>query len=155
MTFRITGLSATPFRHLYGMSDDALAAHGAMRYIANESPGFPDRIELRDAQVGESLLLVNYEHQSAQTPYRSNHAIFVIEGAEATYDRVDEIPEVLSRRLLSLRGFSDDGMLLHADVVEGKDLRSAISSFFNKSEVSYIHAHNARQGCYAARIDRA
>ena len=154
MTFRITGLSATPFRHLYGMHDDALVAHGAMRYIANESPGFPDRIELRDAKVGESLLLVNFEHQSAQTPYRSNHAIFVIEGAEATYDRIGEIPDVLSRRLLSLRGFSEDGMLLHADVVEGKNLGVAISDFFNREDVSYIHAHNARQGCYAARIDR-
>jgi Protein of unknown function (DUF1203) len=154
MTFRISGLSATTFRHLYGLSDEALAAHGAMRYVANESPGFPDRVELRDAFVGESLLLVNYEHQSAQTPYRSNHAVFVLEGAEETYDRVGEIPEVLSRRLLSLRGFSDDGMLLHADVVEGKDLRIAISSFFGRNDVAYIHAHNARQGCYAARIDR-
>jgi hypothetical protein len=154
MTFRITGLPATPFRHLYGLNDNALAAHGAMRYIANESPGFPDRIELRDARVGESLLLVNYEHQSAPTPYRSNHAVFVLEGAEETYDRVGEIPDVLSRRLLSLRGFSVDGMLQHADVVEGKDLRNAISSFFGRDDVAYIHAHNARQGCYAAHINR-
>ncbi len=155
MTFRITGLSAEPFRHLYGLSDAALATLGARRYVADESPGFPDRVELRDAKLGESLLLVNYEHQSANTPYRSAHAIFVLEGAEATYDRVGEIPEVLSRRLLSLRGFSEDGMLVHADVAEGKDLKNAISDFFDKAGVSYIHAHNARQGCYAARIDRA
>lgn len=155
MTFRITGLSSVPFRHLYGLSDEALAEHGAIRYVANESPGFPDRIELRDAKVGERLLLVNFEHQSAQTPYRSGHAVFVLEGAEETYNRVGEVPDVLARRLLSLRGFSDGGMLVYADVVEGKGLESAISSFFEKPEVSYIHAHNARQGCYAARIDRA
>jgi Protein of unknown function (DUF1203) len=154
MTFRITGLSAAPFRHLYGLSDEALAAQGAMRYVAHESPGFPDRIELRDAAIGESLLLVNFEHQSAQTPYRSAHAIFVLEGAETTYDRVGEIPDVLSRRLLSLRGFSSDGMLRHADVIEGKSLEASIFEFFDKDDVAYIHAHNARQGCYAARIDR-
>jgi hypothetical protein len=154
MTFRITGLSPVPFRHLFGLSDEALADHGAMRYVAHESPGFPDRIELRDAKLGESLLLVNFEHQTAKTPYRSAHAIFVLEGSEETYDRVGEIPDVLSRRLLSLRGFSESGMLLHADVVEGQKLEAAISDFFKRSDVAYIHAHNARQGCYAARIDR-
>jgi hypothetical protein len=155
MSFRITGLSAAPFRHLYGLPDAELRAHGARRYVADESTGFPDRIELRDARIGESLLLVNYEHQPADTPYRASHAIFVLEGADKAFDAVDEVPDVLARRLLSLRGFSSDGMLLVADVVEGRDIRAAIQSFFANTNVAYIHAHNARQGCYAARIDRA
>jgi Protein of unknown function (DUF1203) len=155
MSFRIQGLSPEPFRHLYGLSDDALAAHGAKRYVADKSPGFPDRIELRDARVGESLLLVNHEHHAASSPYRSSYAIFVREGAEQTYDRIDEIPDVLSRRLLSLRGFSAAGMLLNADVVEGRALEPLIASFFRDPQIAYLHAHNARQGCYAARIDRA
>ncbi len=155
MSFRITGLSAEPFRHLYGLSEQDLAAHGAIRRIADACPGYPDRIELRDARPGESLLLVNYQHQTANTPYRSSHAIFVLEGAEQTFDRTDEIPDVLARRLLSLRGFSEKGLLVHADVVDGKDLRQAIPTFFEKPDVSYIHVHNAKQGCYAARIDRA
>jgi Protein of unknown function (DUF1203) len=155
MSFRISGLSPEPFRHLYGLSDEALAAHGARRYVADESPGFPDRIELRDAKVDERLLLVNYEHHAANSPYRSRYAIFVLEGAEETYDRVGEIPDVLSRRLLSLRAFSHDGMLLKADVVEGAALEPLIAAFFHDSQIAYIHAHNARQGCYAARIDRA
>jgi Protein of unknown function (DUF1203) len=155
MSFRISGLSPEPFRHLYGLSDEALAAHGARRYVADESPGFPDRIELRDAKVDERLLLVNYEHHAANSPYRSRYAIFVREGAEETYDRVGEIPDVLSRRLLSLRAFSNDGMLLKADVIEGSGLERLIRDFFADENVAYLHAHNARQGCYAARIDRA
>jgi Protein of unknown function (DUF1203) len=155
MSFRIQGLSPEPFRHLYGLSDAALAAHGAKRYVADHSPGFPDRIELRDARVGESLLLVNHEHHAANSPYRSSYAIFVREGAEQTYDRIDEIPDVLQRRLLSLRGFSAEGMLLNADVVEGSALEPLIASFFLDPQIAYLHAHNARQGCYAARIDRA
>lgn len=154
MSFRITGLPATSFRHLYGLSEAELKAHGARRYVADESPGFPDRIELRDARIGESLLLVNYVHQPANTPYRASHAIFVLEGAETTFDQIDAVPEVLTRRLLSLRGFSTEGMLLTADVIEGKDIRQAIEKFFANPAIDYIHAHNARQGCYAARIDR-
>ncbi len=154
MTFRIRGLSPEPFRHLYGLSDDALASHGARRVTADASHGFPDRIEMRDARVGETLLLVNHEHHAVATPYRSSYAIYVLEGSEKTYDRVDEIPEVLARRLISLRGFSADGTLLSADVINGTELRPAIATFFKNPAISYLHAHNAKAGCYAGRIDR-
>lgn len=154
MTFRITGLSPAPFWHLYGLSESALVVHGAVRMIADESPGFPDRIEMRDLAVGEAALLVNFEHQPAQTPYQSRHAIFVREGAETAYDCCDEVPDVLATRLLSVRGFSADGMMVNADVREGKELRAVITWLFSNPAVLYLHAHNASRGCYAGRIDR-
>jgi len=155
MSFRITGLSPEPFRHLYGLSDRALAFHGVKRYIADKRPGFPDRIEMRDASVGEQLLLLNHVCQPANTPYRATHAIFVREGAEQTYDRVDEVPEVMRMRLLSLRAFDAQGMMLNADVVPGKNIEAVILQLFATPQVAYIHAHNAKQGCYSGRIDRA
>src|SRR5580658_5246639 len=105
MDFRITGLSVEPFRLLFGLSDQQLAERGARRYVADTKPGFPDRIELRDAEPGESVILVNHTHQPADTPYRASHAIFVLEGAGETYDRIDEVPEVLRPRMISLRAF--------------------------------------------------
>jgi hypothetical protein len=155
MSFRITGLSAEPFRHLYGLSDQDLARHGVMRYIADKKPGFPDRIEVRDASVGENLLLLNHVCQPANTPYRATHAIFVREGAEDTYDRVDEVPEVMRMRLLSLRAYDAEGMMLDAEVVDGSEIEAVISRFFLSPHVAYIHAHNAKRGCYSGRIDRA
>jgi hypothetical protein len=155
MAFRITGLSPEPFRHLYGLTDRELALHGVKRYIADTRPGFPDRIEMRDASVGERLLLLNHVCQPANTPYRASHAIFVREGAETTYDRVDEVPEVMRTRLLSLRAYDAEGMMLDADVADGTDIEAVISRFFASSPVAYIHAHNAKRGCYSGRIDRA
>ena len=155
MAFRITGLSPEPFRHLYGLSEQELAAHGVKRYVADEKPGFPDRVEMRDAEPGETLLLLNHMCQPADTPYRATHAIFVREGAEETYDRVDEIPEVMRLRLLSLRAYDEDGMMLDADVVDGVRIEAVIERFFANPKVAYIHAHNAKRGCYSGRIDRA
>jgi hypothetical protein len=152
MSFRITGLSAEPFRHLYGLSDQELARRGVRRYVADQQPGFPDRIEMRDAAVGEPVLLLNHVCQPADTPYRASHAIFVREGADMAYDRVDEVPDVMRTRLLSLRAYDADGMMLDADVVDGNDVKSVILRFFANA---YIHAHNAKRGCYAGRIDRA
>jgi hypothetical protein len=155
MAFRISGLSAEPFRHLYGLSDAELAKHGAKRYVVNEAPGFPDRVEMRDAAIGETVLLLNHVCQPADTPYRASHAIFVREGAQETYDRTNEVPDVMRSRLMSLRAYDKDGMMLDADVVEGNALEAAIERFFANRDVAYIHAHNAKRGCYSGRIDRA
>lgn len=154
MPFRITGLSPEPFRPLWGLSEAELAARGVLRYTAREGSAYPDRIEMRDARPGETLLLLNHVCQPADSPYRASHAIFVREGAEETYDRVGEVPEAMRTRLLSLRGFSAEGMIVDADVVEGAEAKPLIARLFADPRIAYIHAHNARQGCYSGRIDR-
>jgi hypothetical protein len=153
MNFTVHGLSPEPFRSLYGLSDIELAARRARRVVVNGS-GFPERIEMRDAQAGETLLLVNFEHQSADTPYRSSHAIYVREGATETWSG-DHLPEVMRKRLLSLRAFSADGSMVDADVVEGREAEPVIERLLGDDRVAYLHAHYAKPGCYAARIDRA
>jgi hypothetical protein len=155
MDFRISGLSAEPFRHLYGLTDQELRVHGALRYVADSKPGFPDRIEMRDAEIGERLLLINHVCQPAATPYRATHAIFIREGAEHTFNRVGEVPEVMRTRLLSLRAYDACDMMLDADVIDGRQVEALIDRLFACSAVQYIHAHNARRGCYSGRIDRA
>jgi hypothetical protein len=154
MSFRITGLSPEPFRALFGLSDADLVAHGAKRYAADRVPGYPDRIEVRDAVPGETVLLLNYVHQPADTPYRASHAIFVREGAETAYDAFDEIPRSLRIRPISLRAFSAGHFIVDADVVDGGALEGVIERFFGNNDVAYLHAHYARHGCYAARVDR-
>ena len=153
MTFIVSGLSPEPFLPLYGLSDGELAKHRARRVVVNGG-GFPERIEMRDAEPGETLLLVNFEHQPADTPYRSSHAVYVREGAIERWSG-DHLPDVMRRRLLSLRAFSDDGSMVDADVAEGRDAQPLIERMLGDPAVAYIHAHYAKPGCYAARIDRA
>jgi hypothetical protein len=155
MNFRITGLSPEPFRHLYGLSDEALARHGVRRYVAAEKPGYPDRITMREAEPGETVLLLNHTCQPAETPYRATHAIYVREGASEPYDRVNEVPEVMRGRLLSLRAYDEAGMMVDADIVEGREIEPLIDRLLAQESVAYIHVHNARRGCYSGRIDRA
>jgi hypothetical protein len=154
-TFRITGLDPAKFSHLFGKSDAELASIGARRAIVDENPGYPDRVEMRDLNVGETALLVNYTHLDTNSPYRASHAIWVREGATTAYDASDEIPEVLRRRLLSVRAFDKDAMLVNADVIDGNDLRGWIAATFEKSNVDFIDVHNAKPGCFAARVTRS
>jgi Protein of unknown function (DUF1203) len=154
MAYRITGLSPAPFRPLYGLTDSELAQRGIKKYVVDASPGFPDRVEMRDASIGQSVLLLNHVCQPADTPFRASHAIFVREGAETTYVGVDEVPEVMRSRVLSLRGFDTRGMMLDADLADGRNVEALIARLFENPQVAYIHAHYAKRGCYSARIDR-
>ena len=155
MDFQITGLKRAQFAHLIGLSDAELAGHNARRVVADRQPGFPCRVSLVDAEPGETLLLLNYEHLPLPSPYRATHAIYVREQARDASVAVNEIPSVLRTRLLSLRAFSEDGMLLEADVAEGAQLAPAIRRMLSTGAVAFLHLHNARPGCYAARVDRA
>jgi hypothetical protein len=156
MSFRISSLPVEPFAPLFGLSDAALLKHGARRTVADEKPGFPCRVTLADAEPGESLLLLNYQHLAEESsPYRAKGPIFVRETAKAGRVVVDAVPDYLARRLLSLRAYDQDGMMLEADVVDGTELTPMIDRMFAIDRVDYLHAHFARRGCYAARIDRA
>lgn len=153
--FRITGLDAAPFQPLYGLTAEALAALGVIRLTADEKPGFPCRVTLADAEPGERVLLLNHEHQPANTPFRSRHAIFVREGAAETATVVDRLPEQLAGRLLSLRAFDEAGMMVDAAVAEGSEVAPVIERLLARGDTAYLHAHFATRGCYAARVDRA
>ncbi len=155
MSFIVTGLPVDRFRPLFGLSEEALAEHLAVRRTVDAKPGFPCRVTLKDAEPGETVLLLNHEHQSAPTPYRASHAIFVREAATQTATVENQIPEVFLGRTLSVRAFDDAGMMIGADLCPGEAAPALIERLFADGAVAYLHAHNAGRGCYAARIDRA
>lgn len=152
MSFRITGLPAENFAHLFALSDDELAAHGAVRRIAQHPA--PCRVSLTDATPGDEVILTNYEHHAVESPYRMRFAIYVRRG-EKTYDAVDDIPEQLRRRQLAARSFDRDGMMIGFELTAGAELESAIERLFAEPRAAYLHVHYAAPGCYAARVERA
>ena len=155
MSFRITGLPAEDFAPLFDLSDAELAARGAVRRIAEQrSPGTPCRISLTDAQAGEELLLVNYEHHPVDSPYRMRFAVFVRRGEER-YDAIDQVPEQLRLRTLAVRSFDKDAMMVDRELVDGRELEGAIARLFADTRAAYLHVHFAAPGCYAARVERA
>ena len=153
MSYRIQGLDARNFRHLFGQSDEALAAQGVVRVRADIRPGFPCRISLEDAEPGETLLLLHHTDHDVATPYRNSYAIYVRENAGEAAALADSLPPVLQGRPIALRGYDAGGMLRGATLKIG-DVEAGIDELFARPEIAYIHAHNAAHGCFAARIER-
>ena len=154
MSFRLLGLSPEPFRPLFAMSDAQLRALGARRLVADD-PRLPCRVSLAHAPVGDQVLLLNFEHQPGDTPYRSRHAIFVSRSADRAFDAVDVVPESIASRLIAVRAFDAAHMMIDADLVEGTHAAQAFERLLADPAASYLQVHNAKRGCYAARVERA
>ena len=155
MSFQIHALPAARFAGLFALSDADLRARNARRMVVNTYPGTPCRVSMVDAAVGETVILANFTHQPANTPYRASHAVFVREGASQACFAAGEVPAVLRTRLISLRLFDPDHLMIDADVVEGTGLAHALETAFEAANVAYIQLHYAKPGCFAAHATRA
>ena len=153
MTYVVKGLDPTPYRQLFGLSDEELAERGIVRMTAT-SPTFPCRVSLADCALGEKVLLLNHVSHEVANPYRASHAIFVTEGAGEPAEYVDAVPPVFVGRVLSLRGFDRDGMMADAMLTQPGEADAGIRKLFENPEIETIHAHNATRGCFAAKIER-
>jgi len=155
MSFQIHALMMAPFKYLFEMTQSRLAEHSAIRVVADNKPGFPCRVSLQDASLGEQLILLNYQHLAGSSPFAAAHAIYVREEAQQAHPEPGEVPLVIRQRLISMRGFDDQNMMHCADVAEGADIALKIDEMFCDPTVDFVDLHNAKQGCFAARATRA
>ena len=156
MTYRIAGLQPDSFAPIVGLDDAALDARGFRRIVVPHDGGHPCRITLEDAPAGERVVLLAYPHHVAPgSPYRASGPIFVREVARERWDRIDEVPPVLKTRLLSVRAYDRDGVMVDADVVEGAAIEPTIARLFGNAGTDFLHVHFAKRGCFACRVDRA
>lgn len=154
-SFQIVGIDHEPFEPLFELSDEQLAALGAVRRVASEHPGFPCRISLEDAAVGDELLLLPYEHHPAVSPYRSAGPIFVRRGAKQQRLPAGQVPPYVTRRLISVRAYDAQAMMVDAAVCEGRAVEAEIERCFGDPQVAYLQLHNAKRGCFSCRVERA
>ena len=155
MDYIVSGLPLASFQPLFGLDEAGLRARGIVRVTADARPGYPCRVTLEDAEPRETLLLLNWRHLDADSPYRSDGPIFVRESAIAACELRNGIPEQQRSRLLSVRAYDAAGWMHDADVVEGTVLEASLERFFADPRIAFLHVHNARRGCYACRIERA
>lgn len=152
--YRIVGLAPAPFAPLFDLDDGELARRGIVRRIVEEPNSTPCRVSIEDAKPGEEVLLLNHAHLPASSPYQASGAIFVRRRATSRYVGENTIPEMLSRRLLSVRAYDSSHFMVTSDVVAGAELEKAIGRFFGDPKVEYLHVHNARPGCFNCRVER-
>ena len=153
--FIVKPLEKNIFVELLSKSEEQLAKVNARRLIADSKPGYPCRVSLIEAEVGERVLLIPFKHHDVPSPYQASGPIFIRENAETTELEINEIPEILTKRLLSVRAYNTEGLMIHAETARGAELDNAIRNQFLNSEVAYLQFHNANPGCFNCNVHRA
>jgi Protein of unknown function (DUF1203) len=154
-SFKLIGLPFEPFSHLFALSDAELSACNARRVFATTKPGYPCRVSLSDADIGDELLLLPFKHQAANSPYRSSGPIFVRKTAAPAQLDAGVVPDYVRARLISVRAYDSAHLMTDALVCEGTGVGDAIQTMFAHEEVAYIHLHNAKRGCFSCAVLRA
>jgi hypothetical protein len=152
--FQLVALAHEPFEPLFDLPDDQLAEIGALRVRADENPGYPCRVSLEDARVGEELLLLPFSHLPEISPYRSVGPIYVRRGARSRTLAPGEIPDYVASRLISIRAYDASHLMVGAAVREGSEVAAEIESQFRRERVAYLHLHNAKPGCFSCAVRR-
>lgn len=148
-SFQLVGLEPAQFEHLFELPDPELEARNIRRLRADADFGFPCRISLQDAAPGDELLLLPFQHQPAPGPYRSSGPIFVRKGSRMGRMPPDHVPPYVSRRLISLRAYDAEDLMIAAEVVEGTGVAKHLAALFANPAIGYVHLHNARRGCFS------
>lgn len=154
-SFQLIGLPIEPFAPLFALSDAELAQRQAQRVVATAKPGYPCRVSLVDAEIGEELILLSFEHQPANSPYRASGPIYVRRAAAPAEIHPGVIPEYVRGRLMSVRAYNRASLMTDASVCAGSETAAVIQKMFESKDVAYIHLHNARPGCYSCAVVRA
>ena len=152
--FQITALQDKEFSNLFKLDNRELEKRGVIKMTVDKKPGFPCRVSLKDAEIGEEVILLSYQHHQTNSPYQATGPIFISKDAITSSLDINEIPAMLNHRLLSVRAYDQNGMMRDAIVTEGQNLKTVLIATFSNPEINYIHIHNAKAGCYNCKVER-
>jgi len=152
--FQVQALDYGQFSGYFNMSDDELAGMHAARMTVSETPGTPCRVSLRDAEVGEEVILISFNHLATGSPYHAQGPIFVRKDAEPASLSGNELPAMLRSRILSVRAYNAAGFMTKATVEPGSEIDGVVDSFLDDPETAFIHIHFAKPGCFACSVVR-
>lgn len=153
--FLIKALPIDSFQELMLKNNEELKLVDAAWHTVDAEPGYPCRVSLCDAKIGERVLALSFCHHNVNSPYKASGAIFVREKAPRVKLDINEVPKMLRHRSLSVRAYNSKNLMIGAEVVQGTELESTIGKQFQNRNVEYIHIHNANPGCFNCSVHRA
>jgi hypothetical protein len=120
----------------------------------SQSDPAPCRHCLRITQSGERLVVFAYCPFENSGPYAEVGPVFVHADRCESYDDHDRFPEDFRPRVLTMRGYNEDGLIETAELSGASNPEASIEHLFSNERVRFIHVRNPAWGCYDFRVDR-
>mgnify|MGYP000075082477 CR=1 FL=1 len=153
INFKISPIGNT-YNQLFELTTEELAEKNMVKMLVDATPGFPCRVSLEDAEIGEEVLLLPLEYHKTTSPYKASGPVFIRKNAVKADLAVNEIPVMLYKRQQTLRVYNTNGMMIAAKSPSTDALRKEIKTLFKNPKASYIQIHNTNPGCYNCQINR-
>jgi len=134
---------------------DRLQGNPVETVVVDASPGYPCRISLQDAQVGEELYLFSHTPFTTASAYRETGPVFVRKNAVAASLNVNELPDIALARSIVVRAYDGAGTMLAASAAESGEIANTIQDFFRDEAVEFVHLRAAVSGCFLCEARRA
>jgi hypothetical protein len=116
----------------------------------------PCRRCLRNAEVGDELVLAPYDPFVVRSPYAGAGPVFVHAGGCEPFESIPgAVSEQVGGRVLSVRAYDEAAMMTASTVFEGERFPQRAEQLLSDTDVAFLHVHFARPGCFAFRVDRA
>jgi hypothetical protein len=151
--FQIKPISDQQLRQI---ENGATSVYGnpVQKIVVDQSPGYPCRLSLKDAKVGEEVYLFSHRPFEGQNPYCEIGPVFV--HAEATQARLapNEIPDAIKCRPVIVRSYSADETLLSGDPADRENVEQVIEQCLDRDGVDFLHIRAALTGCYLCKVER-
>jgi hypothetical protein len=113
----------------------------------------PGRRCLRNAEIGDALVLAPYNPFTLSSPYAGEGPVFVhADGCTAHQPVPGALCEQVFGRLLSVRAYDAEAMMLGSEVLPGEQLAERAAAWLGSSS-AFLHVHFAGPGCFAFRVD--
>lgn len=132
------------------------AAAALVTRIVKKPNSYPCRRCLTDGVVGETMNLISYNPfptSARGSPYEGPGPIFV-HGRECDKYTGTDVPDQQRRRLLSLRAYDKEHMMIDGWVLQGTGLEEKAVDVLQNENVQYLHVHYAGPGCFAVKVER-
>ena len=115
----------------------------------------PCRVCLRDAAVGEAVLLGSYHLPRPRGIYWTPSPIFVHAAPCTPFAATGTIPEIVRSRLVSVRAYDAEDQCLYdlGHAGDGEGIDAPLSRALADPRTSFVNIHTAKPGCLLCRVE--
>jgi len=153
INFKISAIENI-YNPLFKLTSEELSERNIVKMLVDEKPGYPCRVTLEDAEIGEEVLLLPLEHHKTTSPYKASGPVFIRKNAVKVDLAINEIPKMLFKRQQTLRLYDTNGMMIAAKSPSADEIRKEIETLFKNPKAKYIQVHNTNPGCYNCQVHK-
>ena len=131
-------------------------AGNPLRRMTADHPS-PCRVCLRDAAVGEPVLLGSYNLPRPRGIYWTPSPIFVHATPCVPFDAADQVAPILRGRVISVRAYDAEDQCVYdiGFAGDGVEIDGPLARALDDPRTAFVNVHTAKPGCLLCRVERA